>query len=133
MITYQNNLKGIYPGNLTGFFEGWKFKVTPEKHYEILKNSYKVILALDEKNVIGFINAISDRKLSAYIPLPEVLPEYRRKGIGKELVRRMFEELKGFYMVDLCCDEELSGFYEKLGMIKTTGMIKRNYESNINI
>jgi ribosomal protein S18 acetylase RimI-like enzyme len=133
MITYQKSLNGILQGDLTGFFEGWKPPVSPEKHLEILNNSYKVILALDGNKVIGFINAISDKLLSAYIPMLEVLPEYRGKGIGKELVNRMLGELKKFYMVDLCCDEELSGFYEKIGMRKSAGMIKRNYDALIEL
>lgn len=131
MITYQKSIEGISPGDLNGFFEKWKFSVPPEKHFEILKNSYKIILALDSSRVVGFINAISDKILSAYIPLLEVLPEYRGKGIGKELVKRMLDELKEFYMVDLCGDEALSGFYEKLGMRKLAGMIKRNFDAII--
>lgn len=129
MITFQNSHAGISQGDLKGFFEGWKYPVSPERHIEILKNSFKVILALDNGRVVGFINAISDKTLSANIPLLEVLPEYRRKGIGKELVTKMLDELKEFYMVDLCCDEWLSGFYEKIGMRKSAGMIKRNYDA----
>ena len=36
--------------------------------------------------VVGFITAISDGVLSAYIPLLEVLPGWRSQGIGGELV-----------------------------------------------
>jgi hypothetical protein len=39
----------------------------------------------------------------------------------------MLEKLKDHYMIDLCCDENLSPFYEKLGMKKVAGMIIRNY------
>lgn len=77
--------------------------------------------------VVGFITAISDGILSAYIPLLEVLPAYKNKGIGKELVQRMFDELREVYMIDLCCDEDLIPYYEKFGMMPATGMIKRNY------
>ena len=78
--------------------------------------------------MIGFINAISDKTLAAYIPLLEVVSGYRKQGIGTELVKRMLEQLKDYYMIDLCCDEHLEGFYRKLGMAKVTGMIKRNYK-----
>ena len=78
--------------------------------------------------VIGFVTAISDRVLSAYIPFLEVLPEYRGKGIGSELVRRMLERLSSLYMVDLLCDAELQPFYAALGMHPATGMMVRNYE-----
>lgn len=67
-------------------------------------------------------------KLSAYIPFLEVLPEYKNKGIGKELVNRMLKELDDIYMIDLCCDDDLVPYYDKFGMTKTNGMILRNYK-----
>ncbi|MBZ9637554.1 hypothetical protein [Clostridium sp. FP1] len=47
---------------------------------------------------------------------------------SKENHRKILEELYDFYMVDLCCDESLQSFYKKLGMIKSQGMICRNYK-----
>ena len=89
-----------------------------------------MILAIDEQTdqVIGFINAISDKTLSAYIPLLEVLPKYQKQGIGKELVVRMLNKLSNFYMIDICCDEPLKLFYQKLGFSPMLAMGKRNYE-----
>jgi precorrin-8X/cobalt-precorrin-8 methylmutase len=66
--------------------------------------------------VIGFVTAVSDGVVSAYVPLLEVLPSYRRRGIGTELIRRLLARLDGLYMVDLACDEELVPFYERLGL-----------------
>ena len=39
----------------------------------------------------------------------------------------MLELLDDIYMIDLMCDEELQGYYEKLGMHRAHGMIRRNY------
>lgn len=130
MITYIDNVNDLNPDMLTGFFSGWKNYPSSEKHLTLLQNSEYIILALDdEKNkVAGFINAISDGVLSAYIPLIEVLPEYQRCGIGSELVKRMMEKLKDYYMIDIVCDEDLQKFYEKSGLQKYTAMIKRNYD-----
>lgn len=115
---------------LEGFFVGWPTPPSPETHFKLLKNSSKIVLALSEDadKVVGFITAISDGVLSAYIPFLEVLPEYKNKGIGKELVQRMMTELADIYMIDLCCDDDLVPYYEKLGMIKCNGMLLRNYE-----
>ncbi len=126
-MIYTTSLDGISPEMLTGFFDGWPNPPSKEKHFQLLKNSYKVVLALDDQQVVGFITAISDGVLSAYIPLLEVLPSYKDKGIGKELVRRMFEELQDHYMIDLMCDENLQPYYERFGMIKAKGMVVRNY------
>ncbi len=127
MISYNNNGGIITDLDLEDFFEGWGSKPNSEKRLKILQNSDHVITAHDEGKLIGFINAVTDKTLSAYIPLLEVLPAYRNKGIGSELVNRMTKLLSSFYMIDLCCDDNLSGFYERLGFKKAAGMIKRNY------
>jgi len=129
MIVYQDNLDNITPKMLKGFFDGWKSFPSQEKHFELLQNSSFKIIAIDnEKNVVtGFINAVSDKVLSAYISLLEVIPEYKNRGIGSELVKRMFEKLNRFYMIDVVCDESLQGYYEKFGMKKHSAMILRNY------
>jgi predicted N-acetyltransferase YhbS len=131
MIVYTNTTKNIMPSNLQGFFVGWPNPPTPEKHLRILKGSMKVILAVEKEggNVVGFITAVGDGELCAYIPLLEVLPRHQKQGIGRKLVRRMLDELKGFYMVDLICDENLRGFYERFGMTSATGMIIRNRQN----
>ena len=129
MIEYTSDLSKITEKDLEPFFEGWGRKPSLSKRLKIVQNSNYVIIAKDNSRVVGFINAISDKTLSAYIPLLEVIPEYRKRGIGKELVRQMMELLKEYYMIDLCCDEKLEGFYENTGMQKVSGMIKRNYDT----
>ncbi|WP_374017137.1 GNAT family N-acetyltransferase [Paenibacillus thiaminolyticus] len=128
-MIYKNSLDGITSDMLQGFFVDWPNPPAPDTHLRLLKQSSKVILAVDDtaNQVVGFITAISDGILSAYLPLLEVLPAYKNKGIGKELVTRMLTELDDIYMIDLCCDDDLVPYYDKLGMTKTNGMILRNY------
>lgn len=127
MVVYTESPEGILIEHLQGFFVGWKQAPTPERHLQLLEKSDYVILAKDGEKVVGFITAITDHVLAAYIPLLEVLPEYQNQGIGKELVKRMLEKLQDFYMVDLLCDPQLQSFYEQMGMQKAAGMMKRNY------
>lgn len=110
-----------------GFFEGWPNPPSSETHWRLLENSYCSVLAIDNGRIVGFINAISDGVLSAYVPLLEVLPEYRGRGIGRELVERLLSELDHLYMIDLSCDDDLVPFYEALEMRPACAMIKRNY------
>ena len=109
---------------------GWKNSPSAETHLKLLRNSYKVILAINTEtgNVVGFNTAISDGVLSAYIPFLEVLPKFKNRGIGPQLVKRMLKELEGFYMIDLICDPELEGFYKVFAMKRSIGMILRNYD-----
>ncbi|MCM3236577.1 GNAT family N-acetyltransferase [Heyndrickxia oleronia] len=129
-MIYKNSLDEVSSDMLDGFFVDWLNPPNPQTHLKLLKNSSKVVIAIDNNTnqVVGFITTISDGVLSAYIPLLEVLPEYNNKGIGKELVKRILKELDDIYMVDLCCDDDLVPYYEKFGMRKSNGMIVRNYE-----
>lgn len=130
MIKYINSLKNINEKDISGFFVGWPNPPSSKKLLEILEGSAYFWLAVDEESgkVVGFINAISDKVLTAYIPLLEVLPPYKNKGIGTELFKRMKETLKKYYMVDLLCDEKLVDFYKNLGMFRTQGMMIRNFD-----
>lgn len=130
MIRYTCSAEGITPGMLGGFFSGWPRPPAPETHLKILEGSDAVVLAVDDGTgkVVGFITAVTDGILTAYIPLLEVLPDYRRKGIGGELVRRMLDRLRNLYAVDLICDPEVQRFYERFGMNKATGMMLRRLQ-----
>jgi len=129
VVIYRDSLGPVRPDNLHGFFVGWPQPPSPEMHHAVLANSDHLVLAIAEPtgDVVGFITAISDGVLSAYIPLLEVLPTYQRQGIGSELVRRMLHQLGGLYAVDLLCDPELQSFYARLDMTPATGMRIRRH------
>ncbi|MBM7613793.1 GNAT family N-acetyltransferase [Alkaliphilus hydrothermalis] len=130
MIKYIDTIEGITPQQLEGFFVGWLEPLKQEKHFELFEKSDYFWLAIDEDNnkVVGFITAISDKVLSAYIPLLEVVPSQQGKGIGRKLVELMLDTLKSYYMIDLVCDEDKTPFYKKYGMCKATAMMFRNYD-----
>jgi ribosomal protein S18 acetylase RimI-like enzyme len=131
-IVFRDTLEGIDLEQLGGnFFDGWPNPPSMQTFLKLLEQSYAIELAVDEDtgDVVGFIQAISDGVLSAYIPLLEVVPEYKDRGIGTTLVQRMFERLRGLYMIDLLCDPEIQAFYEKQGMSKASGMLIRHYQN----
>jgi ribosomal protein S18 acetylase RimI-like enzyme len=127
---YIDNAEAIRPDQLRGFFVGWPSKPTPERHLDLLRRSYAVEVALDGDTVVGFVTAISDGVLSAFIPLLEVLPDHRNQGIGTELMRRLLAQLDQLYMVDLSCDANLEPFYRALGFhVLDRGMGIRRYST----
>ncbi len=133
MIWYSESADDLTAADLQGFFVGWPNPPAPETHLRLLRGSSHIVLARDGEMeqggaVVGFITAVSDGVLSAYIPLLEVLPEYQDRGIGSELVRRMVDRLSDYYMVDLLCDTELQPYYERFAMRRATGMMLRNYD-----
>ena len=130
MIIYTDSLHGVTSEHLQGgFFVGWPNPPSPSTHYRILANSAAIVLArIADGTVVGFITAVSDQVSCAYIPHVEVLPAYQGQGVGSELVRRMVENLRHLYMIDLVCDPSLQPFYERLGMRAVVGMVVRNYD-----
>ena len=130
MIRYTDSADGITEEHLDGFFEGWPSPPSRETHMRILQKSDVVVLAVDDEisRVVGFVTAVTDGVLAAYIPLLEVLPEYQRRRIGEELMRRVMERLDGLYMVDLLCDPNMDAFYSRFGMKPAHAMAVRRYE-----
>jgi ribosomal protein S18 acetylase RimI-like enzyme len=126
-IVYSTDLAGVEAGNLEGFFADWPLRPSPGRHLELLRGSDHVVLAREpEGRVVGFVTAVSDGVLAAYIPLLEVLPDWQGRGVGTELVRLLLDELRGLYMVDLVCDDALEPFYARFGMIPLRAMALRN-------
>ena len=130
-VTYTDNIENLTADQLEGFFDDWPTHPDEEAHIRILAGSFKVWLAMDGRQCVGRINAISDSIFYAYIPLFEVLPAYRGKGIGRELVERMLKSLSNMYAIDLQCDEALESYYHQLGFLSTIGMSIRNYEHQV--
>ena len=128
-VVYVERLDGVEPVHVSGFFEGWPNPPSPVMHLRLLRGSDHVVLALEAHSgrVVGFVSALSDGVLSAYLPLLEVLPEYRGRGIGSELVRRMLVQLGGLYMVDVLCDAALQPFYARFGLQPSVGASRRDH------
>ncbi|MDY7104338.1 MAG: GNAT family N-acetyltransferase [Actinomycetota bacterium] len=128
MIDYVTSPAGVNVAQLAGgFFEGWASPPTPEEHRLVLERASHVVLAVEDDSAVGFVNAISDGVLTAYVPLLEVLPGHRGRGIGSELVRRLLVEIGPLYMVDVMCDADVFPFYERLGFHRTGGAVLRNH------
>ena len=127
-LTYQTTARGLTEDQLDGeFFEGWLDPPAPATLLQILQSSDHVVVAVRGAKVTGFVTAISDGILSAFITLLEVVPEDQDKGIGHSLINQLMDDIGDLYMVDLVCDANLSRFYAELGFATTTGMSRRNY------
>ncbi len=130
MITYTDDLAGVQPEQLVGFFDGWPNPPSPETHLRILAgSSHRVLAVAHGGQVLGFVTAISDGVLTAYVPLLEVLSSHRRQGIATELVGHLLSKFDDLYSINLHCDPELQPFYESLGMQPLGGMATRNYSA----
>lgn len=127
-IRFIDDPWSVETADLEGFWEGWPTPPSRERHLTALRGAEAVVLALDEGSgrVVGFVTAVGDGTLTAFIPLLEVLPEYRGRGIGRELIRRVVEALQPRYSVDLVCDDDLIAYYERSGFVRLTAMGMRD-------
>lgn len=127
-LTFTTSLVGIAAPDLAdSFFEGWAAPPSAEEHLALLRRATHVALAVDDGRVVGFATALSDGVLSAYLPLVEVRPSHRRRGIGTRLVQLLLDRIGELYMVDVICDDDVLPFYEALGFERAGGAVRRNY------
>lgn len=128
-VVFTDTFDGLTREDLQGFFVGWPDPPDPAVHLALLQGSGAALVAREGADgpVVGFINALTDGALCAFIPLLEVRPDWQGRGLGRALVDRMLERLADYYSVDLCCDPGLVPFYEALGFQRTVGMSLRRY------
>jgi ribosomal protein S18 acetylase RimI-like enzyme len=95
MSAIFRNDKAIDASIVYGFFNRfatWKVHPRPRQWEKILSNSSAVITAWDDADLIGLARGISDEVRYAQVLEVLVHPDYRRLGIGKELVRRLISD-----------------------------------------
>ncbi len=114
MIRY-NTKRRIGIKKLDPFFKGWKSPPSKRVRSQILKNSDLVVTAWENKKLVGFLAAISDGAMHAFITLLEVLEPYQGQGIGSNLMKMALAHYRGYYSVALNTDPDKKRFYEKLG------------------
>jgi ribosomal protein S18 acetylase RimI-like enzyme len=82
-----------------------------------------VVSAWEGDHLVGFARAISDGATNAYISTVAVLPEYRGRGIGRELIRRLTSGREGIVFV-LHARPEVTAFYLKCGFQQADNMLR---------
>jgi ribosomal protein S18 acetylase RimI-like enzyme len=125
-LTYVASLDAVAAADLDGFLQHWDFVPPAGTLLRMLKGSSIVVLARDtaSSTVCGYVAALTDHVVCGYITALEVRPEWRGRGIGTELLRRVTERLDvdGIY---LTCAPAMIPFYESAGFRRGTAMAKR--------
>lgn len=60
-----------------------------------LNNAFHITTVRDSGRAIGMIRVLSDGSYANFITDVMVIPEYQHRGIGKELMRRTMEYMRG--------------------------------------
>lgn len=93
----------------------WSSADKPDKLMAGLRNSHSLVTARIDGRLVGLGNAISDGHLVVYYPHLLVHPDFHRKGIGKEILKRLQSKYAGFHQQMLTADGEAVEFYKRFG------------------
>ena len=120
-VTYNDTVKDLPPEQLHALFVavGWSDGTeTPnmiEKGYSIpWINATLVVSAWAGELLVGAVRVLSDTMFRSVIYDLLVLPEYKNKGIGKELIQRCIRHYPNSEWL-VQTTEEISGYYKKQG------------------
>lgn len=93
----------------------WSSALKPTLLHRGLLGSHSLVTAWHDDRLVGLGNAISDGHLVVYYPHLLVHPDYQRRGIGGELMRRLLARYQGFHQQVILADARALEFYRKLG------------------
>ena len=94
---------------------GWSSGKYPDRLKIAMQNSDMVISAWDGDKLIGLMNALSDKIMTAYFHYLLVMPEYHAQGIGKTLVDKMLAHYETYARKVLIAYNAEVDFYKKCG------------------
>lgn len=87
---------------------------TADEQKLAFENSYAVVFTYDGDKIVGVSRALSDGLSQAIIYNIALDEEYRGYGIGRQMIERLIDQLKGQTVI-LYTHPKNIGLYEKLG------------------
>jgi ribosomal protein S18 acetylase RimI-like enzyme len=105
----------------------WKEEYDPAALDSLIKGSFSFAVAVDTKTgkAIGMGRVISDGVSDGYIQDLVVLPEYRKSGIGREMVSALVGHCRqsGITWIALIAEPDTENFYLPLGFVPMQGHV----------
>lgn len=125
-IKYINNDKNLETETFLNMVKQiWNGIYEVEKTREALSKTIN-ITAWDNDKLVGCVRILTDGYYFGTITEILVLPDYQRKGIGKELMKRVKETSPSRLFFG--AQKEAEEFYNKIGCKKSL----QSYEINVN-
>jgi GNAT superfamily N-acetyltransferase len=105
----------------------WQMEPDTSDWRPVLAHSLVYLIARDEGALIGFVNVAWDGRIHAFLIDPRVHPDYRNKGIGRELVRLATDAARdaGCEWLHVDFEPELAPFYVACGFRPTGAGLMR--------
>jgi ribosomal protein S18 acetylase RimI-like enzyme len=102
--------------------QGWWPDRTAEQVRDVL-DSGPAVGAWRDDRLVGFVRAVSDGALRAYLEDVLVAPEFRDAGLGRALIAAILGLLQPIPVISLFCEPGLAAFYEAAGFRLTRQVI----------
>jgi GNAT superfamily N-acetyltransferase len=110
----------------------WKDHYNKSGIKHLIDGSFAFAIVIDKntEKTIGMGRILSDGVSDAYIQDLVILPEYRGKGIGAELVKTLVDycKVKGIIWIGLIAEPDQDGFYSTIGFKKMKKYVPMKYE-----
>jgi len=126
------------PRALVGLYRAggwWKDEWDPAHIPLLVRSTFAFVVAVHRQSgrTVGMGRAISDGVSDAYIQDLVVLPEFRRRGVGKALLMRLVEvcRARGISWIALVAEPGTSDFYRESGFIVMEGHIPMRYQGGV--
>jgi len=112
---------------------GWvEESYDPSAIKQLITGSFAFTVAINPSSgkAIGMGRVIADGVSDAYIQDLVILPEYRRQGIGKQLVNALLDRClsKGITWIGLISEPGQDGFYSSMGFKTMDNHIPMRYQ-----
>ena len=117
-ITYRDDLAGIDWEALKRILADDHFDNgrTADQLRQSFQNSAQVCIAWCDGRVVGKARVLSDGVCNAYLVDVWTHTPCRRRGVGREMIRRLTQKLAGQHLY--CFTDEVPEFYERLGFVR---------------
>ena len=112
----------------------WKDNYDPSGLKNLIKGSFVFAVAIDKMSglAIGMGRLISDGVSDAYIQDLVVLPEYRDRGIGRQLVKALLSHCLSnrILWIGLIAEPDQDGFYSNIGFKTMSKYVPMKYQKD---
>jgi ribosomal protein S18 acetylase RimI-like enzyme len=128
MIDYRDGSDPAHLGQLARIFDsvGWQHRTRDrERLAQMVRGSMYAVSAYDGETLVGYVRALSDGAFNAYVSTVAVLPEYQRRGIGREMIRRLLDGRDHIQFV-LHAAPDVHPFYLRCGFSPAPDMLRRD-------
>jgi GNAT superfamily N-acetyltransferase len=95
----------------------------------MIAGSFRFMVGTEGERAVAMGRVISDGASDAYIQDVVVLPAWRGRGIGREIIRALTEECveQGIVWIGLVAEPGTTPFYERLGFRAIPGFVAMRF------